>query len=406
MFINYLFILCKIIISNKSIRYIPDAKAKTDAPDLFGEFMLQRRRWINGSNFAIYYVFSICCRVCNTNHKIRQIFILFLFLYYFLQTILSFLILGTFYFVYYMICVKNFGTTSIASSIIMSIYLFIIVITMIASFSLKPNRVKIDGKVFYENTTIYKILSFILGIYNVAAFIFGIITIFVGGLNPTIKPCKGLSECYDAYKEYLGALYLSVIGLCNFFLPLIIEPSMICTWFNNFIQYLFFQPTYAIVLNIFAACNIDDVSWGNRDSNGHKAANNFKKYKITYLILWLILNFILGWGFSYIVTTPNLIINGTDKLLINIYSFIVAILTTIKFICFVIGKFKYILIDKKCRKLLVYDEQKTKNKNSLKSNLNELKNSNSNQEINKIEKEPNNNIINEHNSINNKINLV
>jgi len=343
-----------------------------------------------------------------------------LFMFYCLQTVLSYFYLGIFYFVNYIICQLNFGTSSAASSIIMSIYLFIIIFSIIASLKLKPKRVtRSDGKVIYTRTMIYKILSFILGFYNVIfilgfynviAFVFGIYTIFDGGLNPTIKPCTGLKDCFSAYKDYIGALFLVVVGLSNFFLPLIIEPSMICTWFMNFFQYLFFQPTYAIILNIFAVCNIDDVSWGNRDSSSHIGDDVFKKYKINYLFVWLILNFILGWGFSYVVTTPYYILNGTDKLFINTYSILVAVLAAFKLICFMIGKFKYCLIDKGCRKLLSFDKPEKNNQISERSNLNEQNGNQNSQENDEIKDEQNVNIIKEQNSkvnhSNNKNNMV
>jgi chitin synthase len=38
------------------LKYIPNAVARTDAVDSFEEFMLQRRRWINSSWYAIDYV--------------------------------------------------------------------------------------------------------------------------------------------------------------------------------------------------------------------------------------------------------------------------------------------------------------------------------------------------------------
>lgn len=49
-------ILCLAMFSQKNfnyiLKYIPTAKAKTDAIDNNIEFMLQRRRWINSSWFA------------------------------------------------------------------------------------------------------------------------------------------------------------------------------------------------------------------------------------------------------------------------------------------------------------------------------------------------------------------
>ena len=381
-------IFCFILFSLKNnsyiLKYIPDAKAATDAPEIYGEFLLQRRRWINGSNFALYYVISIFSRIFKTKHRIRLIFIGLIFLFYVIQVILSYFILGTFYFVYYMICSKNFGPDAVATSIIMSVYLFIIIFCMITAFTMKPKReYRRDGNnrltsVVYSRTLIYKILSFILGFYNVVAFTFGIYTIIKGGFQEPKILSMTPEEYLTFYKEYLGAIILGGIGFGNFMFPLLYEPSMIIVWVKNFVQYLFFQPTYAIILNVFSVCNIDDVSWGNRDSSSHINDDEFKKYKIKVLFVWLILNFIQGWGFSYIVTRTEY-----DKMLINYYSYLVACLSGFKLISGLLGKFKYIIVDKYYRKLMIVKNLKFESfvKSDIEINLYNQTESNENQHI-------------------------
>jgi len=356
-------IFCWVLFAMKEqaniLRFIPDAKAKTDAPEFFGEFILQRRRWINGSNFAMYYVLGKYAEICQTKHSLRQFFFLLLYFYYVIQALLGYFSLGTFYFIYYMICEKNFKKDSVTSNLIMSIYLFVVIFTIIASLTVKPIRVVSFNKsnkrdeVKFKRRTIYFILSFVMGIYNLFAFILGIYTIFNGGFNnPDKAKFSTVDEYYQAYKEYWGALILSIISLGNFLLPLLYQPTMIPLWITTFFQYLLFQPTYSIILNIFAVCNIDDVSWGNRDSNAHMSDDNFKKYKLKYLTSWLVMNFIIGWGFSYIVTNPQSIIDGNDKKLINFYSILVATLTAFKLTGAMLGKLKFYLYDKKFKKMM------------------------------------------------------
>lgn len=343
----FCFILFCLKEKSYTLKFIPDALAATDAPEYFGEFMLQRRRWINGSNFALYYVLGIYQRVWNTNHRFRQVFIFLLFLYYGLQAILSYFVLGTFYFVYYLISFKQFSNTPYAPSLIMAIYLFVLIFCMICAMTIKPKKdSRKDGSVLWRRTTTYKILSFVLGFYNLVAFFFGIYTIIKGGFGDSVL------QLYNSYQEYLGAMIMVCTGLANFFLPLIYEPSMIGIWLKNFVQYLFFQPTYSIIFNVFAVCNIDDVSWGNRDSSSHLSDDTFKLYKVKYLFLWLVLNFIQGYSFSYVATTPSMIVKGYDKHLINGYSYLVTVLTIFKLVSAVLGKLKYVFIDKCCKKIL------------------------------------------------------
>jgi len=350
------------------LRFIPDAMAKTDAPEMFGEFMLQRRRWINGSNFAMYYVLQKYQEIYNTKHFVRHLFFIILYIYYIIQAFLGYIILGTYYFVYYMICEKNFKKDSISTSLIMSIYLFIIIFTIIASLTVKPVRVVSCNKgnkeeeVKFKRRTIYVIMSSILALFNLASFILGIYTIFNGSfVNPDKANFGTANEYLEAYKQYWGALFLAAVGLGNYVLPLLYQPYMICLWLNNFLQYLLFLPTYAIILNIFAVCNIDDVSWGNRDSKAYMSDDNFKKYKLKYLSCWLVSNFILGWGFSYIVSNPESIAKGNDIKLINYFSVFVASLTAFKLIGAILGKFKFYFIDKKVRKLMDFKNKKNIN---------------------------------------------
>jgi len=356
-------IFCWVLFAMKQqaniLHFIPDAKAKTDAPEFFGEFMLQRRRWINGSNFALYYVLGNYHEMFQTKHRMRHFFFLLLYVYYIIQTILGYFTLGTYYFVFDIICQKNFKKDSVASRLTMSSFLLIIITMIITSLTVKPTRVVSTNKISkteeieFKRSTMYIILSCLLGLYNLFIFILGVYTIFNGGMNnPHKAKFRTLNEFYQEYKEYWGALILAFISLGNFLLPLIYQPTMIPVWITNFVQYLVFQPTYAIILNVFAVCNIDDVSWGNRDSKAHISDSIFKKYKLKFLASWLVLNFMVGWCFSYVITNQQSIIFGNDKKLINFYSILVAVLTAFKLLGAMLGKFKFYVIDKLFLKIM------------------------------------------------------
>ena len=56
--------------------YVPNAVARTDAVDTFEEFMLQRRRWINSSWFALDYVLrNYQYKVMESKHSILMKYI-------------------------------------------------------------------------------------------------------------------------------------------------------------------------------------------------------------------------------------------------------------------------------------------------------------------------------------------
>lgn len=83
------------------LKYIPDAKAFTDAPPNLTTLIKQRRRWNNGALFAalrvINNIFTMISCSRTKHHPIRQIGMAFFLLYFFTMQILSFFLVGMYY---------------------------------------------------------------------------------------------------------------------------------------------------------------------------------------------------------------------------------------------------------------------------------------------------------------------
>lgn len=66
--------------------------------------MRQRRRWINGSNFAQFYVLRHFCKFCKSQHGCcRKIWISIFYAYYLFNSLLAFIVVGMLYFTFSMV---------------------------------------------------------------------------------------------------------------------------------------------------------------------------------------------------------------------------------------------------------------------------------------------------------------
>ena len=81
------------------LAYLPNAEAITDCPKDLDILIKQRRRWINGSNFAQFYVLQYLSRITKTKHSCcSKIWILLFYIYYLLNSFLAFIIVSMLYF--------------------------------------------------------------------------------------------------------------------------------------------------------------------------------------------------------------------------------------------------------------------------------------------------------------------
>lgn len=75
-------ILCFELVSKRKCRwilqYVKDSKGETDVPDTMAEFILQRRRWLNGSFFAAVYAIAHFYQIGRSDHSFIRKFMLFI----------------------------------------------------------------------------------------------------------------------------------------------------------------------------------------------------------------------------------------------------------------------------------------------------------------------------------------
>jgi chitin synthase len=79
-------ILCFELVSKRNCRwilqYVKSANGETDVPDRMAEFILQRRRWLNGSFFAAVYAITHFYQIWRSDHSfMRKIMLMIEFVY-------------------------------------------------------------------------------------------------------------------------------------------------------------------------------------------------------------------------------------------------------------------------------------------------------------------------------------
>jgi len=286
-------ILCFELVAKKGqnwiLRYEKDSKADTDVPDNFPEFISQRRRWLNGSTFALLYALGNFSRLFSSGHNILRLGIMLLeFFYMLISFIFSYFAVANFYIAFLFLgqgfgqAIRNINVETpgipkgpvaetafdIIFGVLKPLYAFSIIICFITSLGNRPQASK--------------------GFYNVIMWVFAIITAvmlyFIAMATYTDLP-----KTADNWKTFwvdsstnnarktiftiiaFGATY-GLYFLSSF---LFREPLHM---FVCFIQYIFLLPTYINVLQIYAYCNISDTSWGTKGDAGHVAT---AKAKIT-----------------------------------------------------------------------------------------------------------------------------
>ena len=107
--------------------------------------------------------------------------------------------------------------------------------------------------------------------------------------------------------EYFSTLCLAgTIMLTIYVLPMVMRPLDFLSNFKSyslgFMSYMMMMPIFTNVFQIYAMCNLHDVSWGNRPtSTGQeaftdnkndkaKAEGDYKVFRTNFVLVWLAAN--------------------------------------------------------------------------------------------------------------------
>jgi chitin synthase len=132
------------------LKYVKAAKAETDVPSGVPEFISQRRRWLNGSFFALLHALTNWAALFRSKHNILRKFALFLlFFYNLINMLFNWFSLANFYLTFYFLfdgasqpTVVNqdafYGAGYYVFEVLHALYLLSIILIFITSMGNRP----------------------------------------------------------------------------------------------------------------------------------------------------------------------------------------------------------------------------------------------------------------------------
>jgi len=248
-----------------TLKYVKGAVAETDVPITLTDLIRQRRRWLNGSFFALLYaVINFERFLFESRHSfIRKVIVTSQFIYYTINISLTWLLVGNFWLAFYFLVINKhnieyfdqaFGddwgpfACDVTKTTLLAVYLFITLAQVIAGLGNKPD----------EMEWLYKFSAIFYAFYSWVTIALSYFFIFT-----TDQHILGLPPMFLRYAS------LSAIGL--YFVAAFIHGELIPIVLT-FPQYICMLPTFINIFNIYSFSNMHDISWGTKglsEDDGH-----------------------------------------------------------------------------------------------------------------------------------------
>ncbi|TDL29527.1 chitin synthase [Rickenella mellea] len=256
-----------------TLTYVKPSKAETDVPETAVELIGQRRRWLNGSFAASVYALVHFFRLYKSGHGvIRMFFFHIQGLYNVFSLVFSWFALANLWLSFSIVIdllpnlnpdpIIIFGTQDVTHWVNLSlkwIYLVFLACQFVLALGNRPKGERLSYTI---TLWVYAILSLY---FIVCAFW---LTINAFSHIPDELKNKTMAQVIATFfKPPVGALiaaFLSTFGIYYFASFLYRDPWHM---FSSFLQYLLLAPSFTNVLNVYAFCNLHDVSWGTKGSD-------------------------------------------------------------------------------------------------------------------------------------------
>ncbi|KAH7130166.1 chitin synthase-domain-containing protein [Dendryphion nanum] len=255
-------ILCFELVSKRKchwiLQYVKSSTGETDVPVEMADFILQRRRWLNGSFFAAVYALAHSFDIFRSDHSfLRKMMFLIEFLYQTISMIFAWLALGNFFLVFHILTsslAKEIGT---AGKVLFITFEWLYIGVLITCFILALGNRPQGSNKFYMTMVYFWCLI-------MAYLMFASIFITVRSVQNQLKT-KGGFTIGDIFADKI--FFALVVSLASTYaMWLIVSIIFLDPWhmFTSFIQYLLMTPTYINILNVYAFCNTHDITWGTK----------------------------------------------------------------------------------------------------------------------------------------------
>lgn len=287
-------------LSNKINFLYKDVVIHTEPMKTLPLLMKQRKRWINGSWFAREEIYeAFCGRIFGTNHNWIRKFIFHLFiLFKVLMRVNQYLMISFVFVIMFIICEELFGNYYVADMPLMNLSLMfmvyfvsLFVLLFHLSILFKPHQAIFHFELISHifSITFQGILFFL--IYKLFFFIF-------------LDNANNIDFQYTEYinQEHIWIwndkkfilLFIAII-VVKIFLPMIFNPFVFLKIILKSISYFYNYTILTIFMQIYAFCNIGDLTWGtkNNQTKAYFPLNHLEeknKFESNFQTRWIVLN--------------------------------------------------------------------------------------------------------------------
>ncbi|PWN35460.1 putative chitin synthase 1 [Meira miltonrushii] len=250
-----------------TLTYVKPSKGETDVPEGAAELISQRRRWLNGSFAASIYSLVHFFRIYKSDHNILRLFFFHIqAVYNAFSLLFSWFALANLWLTFSIII--NFLPTELLkgqptllivfhwiNSACKWIYIFFIVLQFVLALG---NRPKGEKATYIASFIVFACLGAYLT--TVA------IVLTIKGIEAAENSPGDFYEKFFAHREtsVLLAALAATFGIYMLASILYADPWHM---FTSFPQYLLIAPSFINILNVYAFCNLHDVSWGTKGSD-------------------------------------------------------------------------------------------------------------------------------------------
>ncbi|KAJ6574660.1 glycosyltransferase family 2 protein [Mycena capillaripes] len=252
-----------------TLTYVKPSKAETDVPESAAELIGQRRRWLNGSFAASVYALVNFFRLYQSGHGIIRLTLFHIqALYNAFSLLFSWFALANLWLTFSIIIDLLpsqgifFGTLVVSHWINLClkwIYLIFLALQFVLALGNRPK-----GERFAYSLTLW--VYAILAVYLLVCS-FWLTALAFAEIPKALAKHSAHSVILAFFQPPIGPLaaaMFSTFGIYFFASCLYGDPWHM---FSSFLQYLCLAPSFVNVLNVYAFCNLHDVSWGTKGSD-------------------------------------------------------------------------------------------------------------------------------------------
>ncbi|WVO13477.1 hypothetical protein L204_101097 [Cryptococcus depauperatus] len=255
------------------LQYVKPSKAETDVPEQAAELISQRRRWLNGSFAASVYSLFHFFRLYRSSHGlIRMIMFHVQALPIRFSLIFSWFALANLWLTFSIVIELlpesakiNVFATADATHWVNLVFQWMYMAFLMLQFVLAlGNRPKGEKGLYIITLWLFAVLS----LYLIVCSVILSVVAFKGALGYPGSISQKLGNLFNSTNGVLVAAVMSTIGIYLMASFLYRDPWHM---FTSFPQYMLLAPSFTNVLNVYAFCNLHDVSWGTKGSDKAEA---------------------------------------------------------------------------------------------------------------------------------------